>query len=90
MALNEMIPKTMHRSPGICLIAEENPGKLQLENSLMKGTCDQSMPQMENFLGTCPAHPNLLDLIILVGSQSTSGREMGIHTYIHTYIHHIL
>ena len=24
---NEMIPEAVHRSPGICLTAEENPGK---------------------------------------------------------------
>ena len=28
---NEMIPGVVHRSPGICLTAEENPGKPQLE-----------------------------------------------------------
>ena len=27
---NGMIPGAVHRSPGICLTAEENPGKLQL------------------------------------------------------------
>ena len=27
---NEMIPGAMHISPGICLTAEENPGKPQL------------------------------------------------------------
>jgi hypothetical protein len=30
----------------ICLIAEENPRKPQLGDSLMKGLCDQSSPQM--------------------------------------------
>ena len=31
---NEMIPGTVHRSPGICLRAEENPGKRQLGGDL--------------------------------------------------------
>ena len=32
-----MIPGTVHRSPGIFLTAEENPGKSQLAERLMKG-----------------------------------------------------
>ena len=32
---NEMIPGAVHRSPGICLTAEENPGKPQLGDSDM-------------------------------------------------------
>ena len=40
---NEIIPETVHRSPGICLTAEENPGKPQLGDLLL---CDQSSPQM--------------------------------------------
>ena len=43
---NEMILWAVHRSPGICLTAEENPRKPQLEDHLMKGVCDQSSPQM--------------------------------------------
>ena len=43
---NEMIPGAEHRSPGICLKVEENPGKPQLGNRLMKGLCNQSFPQM--------------------------------------------
>ena len=43
---NEMIPGAVNRSPGICLIAEEKPGKPQLGYSLMKGLCDQSSLQM--------------------------------------------
>ena len=31
---NEMIPGTVHRSPGICLTAEENPGKPELGDRL--------------------------------------------------------
>ena len=34
---NEMILGVVHRSPGICLTAEENPRKPQLRNRLMKG-----------------------------------------------------
>ena len=41
-----MIPGAVHRSPGICLTAEENPGKPQLGDSLMKGLCHQSSPEM--------------------------------------------
>ena len=33
---NEMIAGVVHRSPGICLTAEENPGKSQLGNRLMR------------------------------------------------------
>ena len=43
---DEMIPGAVHRSPGICLKAEENPRKPQLGDHLMKGLCDQSLPQM--------------------------------------------
>ena len=37
---NEMIPGAVHRSPGICLKTEENPGKPQLGDRLMKGLED--------------------------------------------------
>ena len=43
---DEMIPGDVHRFPGICLTAEDNPGKPQLGDCLMKGLCDQSLPQM--------------------------------------------
>ena len=43
---NEMILEAVHRSPGICLTAEENPRKPQLGDRLMKGLCNQSLPQM--------------------------------------------
>ena len=43
---NEMIPRAVHRSPGICLTAEEYLGKPQLGDHLMKGLCYQSSPQM--------------------------------------------
>ena len=43
---NEMILGAVHRSPGICLTAEENPIKPQLGDRLMKGLCDQSSPHM--------------------------------------------
>ena len=37
---NEMILGVVHRSPGICLTAEENPRKPQLGDRLMKGLYD--------------------------------------------------
>jgi hypothetical protein len=43
---NEMILEAVHRSPGICLTAEENPRKPQLGNYLMTGLYDQSSPQL--------------------------------------------
>ena len=43
---NEMILGSVHRSPGICLTAEENSRKPQLGDRLMNGLCDQSSPQM--------------------------------------------
>ena len=43
---NEIILGAVHRSPGICLTAEENPRKPQLVYCLMKGLCDQLSPQM--------------------------------------------
>ena len=43
---NGMILGAVHRSPGICLTAEENPRKPQLGDRLMKGLCDQSSPQI--------------------------------------------
>ena len=45
---NEMILGVVHRCPGICLTAEENPRKPQLGDRLMKGLCDQSSPQMRS------------------------------------------
>ena len=44
---NEMISWAVHRSPGICLTAEENPGKPQLGDSLMKGMCDIRYIQLQ-------------------------------------------
>ena len=41
---NEMIPGAVHKSPGICFKAEENPGKPQVGDCLMKGLFDQSSP----------------------------------------------
>ena len=41
---DETILGAVHRSPGICLTAEENPRKPQLEDRLMKGLYDQSSP----------------------------------------------
>ena len=45
---NEMILGAVHKSPGICLTAEENARKPQLGDRLMEGLCDQSSPQMES------------------------------------------
>ena len=42
MGENEMIPGAVHRSPGICLTAEENFGKSQLGDRAMKKLCDKS------------------------------------------------
>ena len=46
---NEMILRAVHRSPGICLTAEENPRKPQLEDGPMMGLCDQSSPKWGQF-----------------------------------------
>ena len=43
-----MIPGAVHRSPGICLTAEEKTRKPQIGDHLMKGLCDLSSPQMES------------------------------------------
>ena len=43
---NEMIPGAVHISRGICLTAEENPGKPQLGDRLLKRLRDQSLPRM--------------------------------------------
>jgi len=42
---NAIILGAVHRFPGICLTAEENPRKPQLGVRLVKGLCDQSSPQ---------------------------------------------
>ena len=47
---NEMILEAVHRSPGICLTAEENSRKPQLGDRLMKGLCENSLPQMGSLL----------------------------------------
>ena len=39
---NKMIPRAVHRSPDICLTAEEYPEKPQLGDRQNKGLCDQS------------------------------------------------
>jgi len=51
----------VHRSPDICLTAEENPRIPQLGDRLMKGLFDQSFSQMESLSS--------------VGSRSTLRRE---------------
>ena len=57
-----MIPGVVHRSPGICLTAEENSGKPQLGDRRMKGLYDQS---------------NRVPFLQMrsVGSHNTTGRE---------------
>ena len=58
---NEIIPGAVHRSPDICLTAEESPGNPQLGYRLMKGLCDQSSPQM----GSC--RPFVINMIFSTG-----------------------
>jgi hypothetical protein len=48
--VNEMVLGVVHRSPGICLTAEENPRKPQLGDSLMKRLCDYSLPEMGSLI----------------------------------------
>ena len=43
---NEMILGAVHRPPGICIAVDESLGEPQLGNRVMKGPCDQSLPQM--------------------------------------------
>ena len=62
---NEMILRTVHRSPGICLIAEENPIKPQLGDRLMKGAVGP-------VIASNGVH---FFQMRSVGSHSTSGRE---------------
>ena len=38
---DEILRGAVHRSPGTCLTAEENPGEPQLGDRLMKGLCDE-------------------------------------------------
>ena len=61
---NEMILGAVHRSPGICFRAEENPRKPQLGDRLMKGLYDQSSPQMRS-----------LSSMRSVGLHGMSGRK---------------
>ena len=56
---NEMILGAVHRSPGICLIAEENPRKPQL-GAVRPGIALNGVPFLQ---------------MRSVGSQRTSGRE---------------
>ena len=63
--LNKMLPRAVHRSPGIYLTAKEIPGKPQLRDRLMKNM---------RSLFASNAAPYLQ--IRSVGSHRTSGREM--------------
>ena len=66
-----MILGAVHRSPSICLTAEENPKKPQLGDRLMKELCDQSLPQMGSLSSKWS-----------VGSHSTTERRRnGAHYY---------
>ena len=53
---NEIIPGTVHRSPGICLTAEENPGKPQLGDRRIKGLCHKWGPFPPNEVGGIAQH----------------------------------
>ena len=64
MAPNEMIPVAVNRYPDICLTPEENLGKPQLGNRLMKALRDQSV-----------ASNGVPLLQTSVGSHSTSGKQ---------------
>ena len=46
---NEMILGALHRFPGICLTAEENPGKPQLGPRLVKGCATSHRLKWEHF-----------------------------------------
>ena len=54
---NEMILGTVHRSPGICLTAEENPRKLQLGDRL---------PRLWIH---CPSDPASIITMLIVATQ---------------------
>ena len=62
---NEINPRAVRRSPGICLTAEENPGKPQQGDRLMKELCDVIASNGVPFLQ-----------MRSVGSHSMSGREV--------------
>ena len=53
---NQKILGAVHRSPGICLTAEENPIKPQLGDHLMKGLCDLSSPFPPNEVSRITQH----------------------------------
>ena len=60
-----MVPGTVHKFPGICLIAEENLGKPQLGDSLMMA--------VRPVISSNGVHYFQMRL---VGPHNTSGREM--------------
>ena len=54
---NETILGAVHRSPGICLTAEENPRKPQLGDRLICGLCDLKWdPFLPNGVGRIAQH----------------------------------
>ena len=61
---NEMIPGTVHRSPGIYLTAEKNPGNHSYETVRLRGCATSHRLKWDPFLQ-----------MRLIGSHSTSGRE---------------
>ena len=72
---NEMIPGAVHRSPCICLTAEENSGKSQLGDSLMKAVwsviASNGIPYLQ---------------MMSVGSRSTLKRQKeGVALFIMSY-----
>ena len=60
----EMIPGTVHRSPGIYLTAEKNPGNHSYETVRLRGCATSHRLKWDPFLQ-----------MRLIGSHSTSGRE---------------
>ena len=82
-----MIPGAVHRSPGICITAEENTEKPQLGDRLMKGICDQSSPQMG------PFPPNEVGRIaqhVRKGKRRKGrGRNISLLWYVENYVHFV-
>ena len=50
---NEIVPRTVHRYPGIFLTVEETPGRTQQGDGLMEDLCDQSSLQMGSLTSKC-------------------------------------
>ena len=67
-----MIPGAVHRSPDICLTAEKNSRKPQLEDRLMKGLCDQSWPQMGSLI---PNEVSRIEHLVRKGERRIEGKD---------------